>query len=177
MNNTMLQIFLPAFMIVFVGTISVWSHIRKNKSVQLTSTHRKIIKTELRMIDLFFKILLLFSGSLAIVYAYFPEYYYLAGPIDWLDIPIVNTIGVLILKISLIWIVLAQFNIEKTIALFNSGVESGSFHKLLSYSQKLILTGMLIMFFGFFVTISSIVAIFIFITATLLFDRIQRIMI
>jgi hypothetical protein len=177
MDYNMLQIILPAFMFVFLGTVSVWSHIRKNKTVQLTPAHRKIIKTELRLVDIFFKVLLLLSAALAVVYAYFPEYYYLAGPIDWLDIPVVNITGVLVLKSSLVWIVMAQFNVEKTIALFNSGVEQGSFYKLLSYSQKLILTGMLMMFFGLFITISSIVAIFICITATLLFERIPRIIV
>lgn len=171
----MLQIFLPAFMIVFLGTISAWSHVRRNKSVQLSSFHRKIFKTELKLVDLFFKVLLFISVALAVVYAYFPDYYYLAGPIDWLDIPIVNAIGVLVLKTSLVWIVMAQFNIERTIALFNSGIERGSLHKLLSYSQKLLLTGMLLMFFGLFITISSIVAIFICVTAALLFERLQRI--
>jgi hypothetical protein len=175
MDYNMLQIFLPAFMIVFLGTISVWSHIRKNKSVQLTPSHRKVINIELKLVDVFFKVLLFLSIALALVYAYFPEYYYLAGPIDWLDIPVVNIIGVLVLKTSLVWIVMAQFNVEKTIALFNSGVERGSFSKLLRYSQKLILTGILIMFFGLFITISSIAAIFICIIATLLFERLQKI--
>jgi hypothetical protein len=176
MNYNILQIFLPAFMIVFLVIITAWSYVRKNKSVQLTSSHKRIITPELKLVDVFFKILLLFCITLSIVYAYFPEYYYLAGPIEWLDIPVVNTIGVIVLKISLVWIVMAQFNIERTIALINSGVEQVSFNKLLSYSQKLILTGMLLMFFGLCITISSVVAIFICIVATLLFDRVQKIM-
>jgi hypothetical protein len=110
------------------------------------------------------------------VYAYFPDYYYVTGPIVWLDIPLVNTIGVLVLKCSLIWIVMAQFNIERSIALINSGVEQASFNKLLNYSQKLILTGFLIMFLGLFITISSVVAILIFLAAVVLFDRLQKIL-
>ena len=160
-------------MIVFLGTISVWSQFRKNKTIQVDASHKNVLKTELRLIDFFFKVLVLLSSALAIVYAYFPEYYYLAGPITWLDDPVINTVGVLILKVSLVWIVVAQFNIERTIALFNSGIERGSFRKLLTYSQKLILTGMLIMFVGLFVTISSVVAVIICITASMLFERIQ----
>lgn len=174
MNHDTLQIFIPAFMVVFFAIISLWSHVRKNKNVQLTSDHRKRISSEVRLVDIFFKVLLLISLLLAVTYAFFPQYYYLAGPIEALDVPLVNTIGVITLKVSLIWIVMAQFNIEKTIALLNSGIEEASFSKLVTYSQKLILTGILIMFFGLFITISSVVAILICACATFLFDRIQR---
>ncbi len=161
-------------MIVFYGTILLWSHIRKHKNVRLTHSHRKVLTAELRLVDVFFKILLFLSIVLAVVYAYFPEYYYLSGPIDSLDIPVVNFAGVLVLGTSLIWVVMAQFNVEKTIALLNSGVEKNTFGKLLYYSQKMILTGMLIMFFGLFIAISSVMAILICVTAVVLFDRVQR---
>jgi hypothetical protein len=174
MTYQTLQIFLPAFMLVFIGTVCVWAYFRKRKSVQLTSSQRKSISMELRLLDLFFKVLLVLSAILAVVYAYFPEYYYVAGPIELLDSPVVNTVGVLVLKCSLVWIVMAQFNIERTISLLNSGVVQASFSKLLHHSQKLILTGILIMFFGLFITISSILTAMILISAILLFERVQR---
>lgn len=174
MDNQLLQVFIPAFMATFIGTISVWAFVRKKKSIRLDSSEKNKIRPELRLVDLFFKVLLVMSIAVAAVYAYFPEYYYLAGPIHWLDNPFINSVGVLVLATSLVWIVMAQFNIERTIALLNSGIERGSFKKLLTYSQKLVLTGMLIMFFGLFITLSSVVAVFIFITAALLFDRVQK---
>lgn len=108
------------------------------------------------------------------LYAYFPEYYRITGPIDILDHPVINTIGVLVLKLSLFWMILAQFNIERTIALINSGIDQMTYDKLLSYSAKLILSGMLIMFFGFFITIFSVMAISICIIASVLFSRLLR---
>lgn len=176
MDYKTLQIFLPAFMVVFFGIVSLWSHFRKRKPIRLNQDYKNRITREVRLVDGFFKILLLLSIVVALVYAYFPEYYYVTGPIAWLDIPLVNTIGVLILKCSLIWIVMAQFNIERSIALINSGVEQASFNKLLNYSQKLILTGFLIMFLGLFITISSVVAILIFLAAVVLFDRLQKVL-
>lgn len=176
MDYKTLQIFLPAFMVVFFGIVSLWSHFRKRKPIRLNQGYKNRITPEVRLVDVFFKILLLLSIVVALVYAYFPEYYYVTGPIAWLDIPLVNTIGVLILKCSLIWIVMAQFNIERSIALINSGVEQASFNKLLNYSQKLILTGFLIMFLGLFITISSVVAILIFLAAVVLFDRLQKVL-
>ncbi|HYG04260.1 MAG TPA: hypothetical protein VD927_17555 [Chryseosolibacter sp.] len=174
MDYGVLHIFLPAFMLVFLGTISVWSHVRKNKKINVGEWTASAMKTELKLVDLFFKVLLVLSIGLSVLYAYFPEYYYIAGPIEWLDVPVINTVGVLVLKTSLVWIVMAQFNIEKTIAMFNSGVSKGSLPKLFTYSRKLILTGMLIMFFGLFITISSVLAIMICIIATWLFDRVKR---
>ena len=174
MTKQALQIFLPAFMLVFVGTVCMWAYFRKRRSVLLTPSQRKVISLELRMLDLFFKILLIFSAILAVVYSYFPEYYYVAGPIELLDIPLVNTAGVLVLKSSLVWIVMAQFNLERTIAMLNSGVAQTSFTKLLHHSQKLILTGILIMFFGLFITISSVLTVMILVSAVLLFERVQR---
>jgi hypothetical protein len=174
MDYHAIKIFLPAFMIVFFGTIALWAYVRKNKSIKFSTSLKKQIKPELKLVDLFFKILLIISIALAVVYAYFPQYYYLAGPIAWLDNPVINFIGILVLKTSLVWIVMAQFNIERSIALLNSGFEQGNFSELLNYSQKLILTGVLIMFLGLFITISSVVAILICISAALLFDRVQR---
>lgn len=174
MDHQMLKLFLPAFMVVFIGTLSVWAYIRKKKSIVLDVSVKKKIRPELKLVDIFFKLLLAVSIALSVVFSYFPEYYYLTGPIHWLDNPLINNIGVLTLATSLIWTVMAQFNIERTIALLNSGVEQASFKKLLDYSQKLILTGMLIMFFGLFITISNLIAIFVCITAALLFERVQR---
>lgn len=169
-----LQTFLPAFMTVFIGTVSAWSHIRKNKFIRLTPPMGKSIQKEVRLVDYFFKCLLLIAFTIALVYSFLPEYYYIARPIEWLDNSFINWIGILTLATSLIWIVVAQFNIERTIALANSGVEEISFQRLVSYAQKLLMTGMLIMFLGFFLTLSSILSTFIFIIATLLFDRLQK---
>lgn len=175
MDYNSLQIFLPAFMIVFLGTVTIWSRLRKRKTIRLSYALKSAITTEIKLVDLTFKMLLLFGVTVAVVYAYFPEYYYITGPIAWLDIPIVNTIGVLILKCSLIWVVMAQFNIERSIALANSGVDEVKHARLINYSQKLILTGFLIMFLGLFITISSVLAVIIFLAALILFERLQRI--
>jgi hypothetical protein len=173
MDQHTLQIFLPAFMVVFFGTLSLWSHLRKNKSIRLLAADRKKIQPELLLVDAFFKVLLVLAMMIALMYAFFPEYYFVAGPIPLLDNPVVNLIGVLVLTTSLFWMVMAQFNIERTIALINSGVKELRFDQLLSYSQKLLLTGMLIMFIGLFITISSVLAIIICVTAIFLFNRLS----
>lgn len=161
-------------MTVFIGVISICARIRKNKKINTTHDRSSVWHNKVKIVDILFQLLLLMSITIAMLYAYFPEYYRLTGPIDVLDHPVINTIGVLVLKISLFWLILAQFNIERTIALINSGIDQMSYNKLLSYSEKLILSGMLIMFFGFFITISSVIAIFICIVASILFDRLLR---
>jgi hypothetical protein len=174
MEEPTLKIFLTAFITVFLGTISLWAHVRKTKSIRLSPPFGKSIQKEIRLIDTFYKCLTFIITVIIMVFALLPEYYHLAVPIDWLDNSFVNWIGVLTLATSLVWIVVAQFNIERTIALANAGVEEISFRKLVSYSQKLILTGMLMMFLGFFLTLSSILSTFIFIIGALLFERLQK---
>lgn len=174
MDTDALQFFLPVFMIVFFGLVSVWARVRKAKKVKTIGPPDDAFLTRVRFADSLFRVLLVISISIAVLYSYFPEYYYLTGPIDALDHPLINAVGVLILKVSLFWIVLAQFNIERTIALLNSGIERKSYNWLISYSEKLILTGMLIMFLGLFVTISSVVAIVVCLVAVITFELILK---
>lgn len=174
MDTDALQFFLPAFMAVFFGLVAVWARVRKRKRVKTSGPRNDAFLARVRFADGLFRVLLVISVSIAVLYSYFPEYYYITGPIHALDHPLVNAAGVLILKVSLFWIVLAQFNIERTIALLNSDIRRMSYHRLISYSEKLVLTGMLIMFLGLFVTLSSVVAIVVCLVAVVTFELLLR---
>ncbi|MBX2963705.1 MAG: hypothetical protein KF687_14425 [Cyclobacteriaceae bacterium] len=173
MNRETLEIFLPAFMIVFFGLISFWTKFRKRPKVELHVSKTEVYK-KVHLIDTVFKIMLISSILIVFIYTYFPDYYIIFAPIDFLDHPIINTIGVLILKVSLAWLVIAQLTIDKSAFMIKTGIEVWNHNRLILYSEKLLLSGMLVMFFGFFVTISSIGSILICIIGLLLFDRLLR---
>jgi hypothetical protein len=160
-------------MIVFFGLVCCWAHFRKRQKVRLliskTGIYRKV-----QVIDTVFKIMLISLMLIVFIYTYFPEYYNVFAPIDFLDHPVINTTGVLILKISLAWIVIAQLTIDKSVLRINMGIDEWSYNKLILYSEKLLLSGMLVMFFGFFVTISSVVSVIISLISLVMFERLLR---
>lgn len=173
MNREILEIFLPAFMIVFFGLLSLWAKFRKRPKAELLISKTVVYKKVL-VIDTVFKIMLISLVLIVFIYTYFPEYYIVFAPIDFLDHPIINTIGVLILKVSLAWLVIAQLTIDKSAFMIKSGIEVWNHNRLILYSEKLLLSGMLIMFFGFFVTISSVVSIVICSIGFVLFDKLLK---
>lgn len=173
MDRNSLEIFLPAFVIVFFGIVAFWAQVRRRKSVRVVSNENGIVLW-VRRIDNFFKLMLIGSVVVVFLYSYLPEQYNMLGPIDPLDHPVVNTIGVLVLKLSLIWIVMAQLNIDKSVFMINQGIYEWSHRKLILYSQKLLLSGMVLMFAGLCITISSIGTIVISLVSLILFERLMR---
>jgi hypothetical protein len=174
MNTTFLQSFIPAFCIVFLGIVSLWAHHRKRRLLP-KNAGPFVISEKIKRLDYVFKILLLATIAIGFVYGFLPEYYYMMIPIDPLDHPLINTIGILTLKASLVWTIWAQLNIDHTLFKIRIGIEDWSFQQIVSYSQKSLLSGILLMFVGFCVTISSVAAIFLCVIAVFLFEKLLRI--
>lgn len=162
MNYEQLRTFLPAFITVFIMALTLWTCMTKRKNGRIIGPsikHRKEFK-KIKRIETTFKILLAVFSGIIILYSLFPEYYKaFVGPIEALDHPFVNNMGVLILKISLASLVVAQLNIDRTIFKINQGLDEWHYLKLLSYSEKILLFSLLMMFIGVFVTISSLLSV------------------
>jgi hypothetical protein len=173
MDQASLQTFLPAIMLVFIAIIVFWESVRRNKRVKIVQI-ASVRLSQIKTVDTAFKVMMVVSMAIVVIYSYFPEYYYWTMPIDPLDRPVINTIGVLILKIAMAWIVLAQLNIDRAIFLINSGLDEWSYKRMFVYSRKLVLSGMLVMFLGLFVTISSVGTILICISGLALFNKVLR---
>lgn len=173
MDRNSLEIFLPAFAIVFFAIVALWAWVRRRKFVRVVS-HENGIALRVRRIDGLFKLMLIGSVVIVFLYSYLPEQYNMLAPIEPLDHPVINTIGVLMLKLSLIWIVMAQLNIDKSVFMINQGIYEWSHRKLILYSQKLLLSGMVMMFVGLCITISSIGTIIICLVSLILFERLMR---
>lgn len=65
--------------------------------------------------------------------------------------------GLLIMLLAIVWIFIAQINIDKELYKFSRDIESLSAMELLHYSERMLLSGMLVLFIGFFTTITNIV--------------------
>jgi hypothetical protein len=173
MDRTALEHFLPAFAIIFVCLVSVWAYFRRRKPVRIVYSNNEEI-ARLKSIDGTFRVMLSAAVLVVFVYAYFPEQYQLFAPIEFLDHPIINSAGVLILKVSLVWIVLAQLNIDKSVFMINEGCDEWSHKKLLGYSQRLLLAGILVMIIGLFVTISNLVTVLMSLIGIVVFRRLWQ---
>ncbi|MBX2956134.1 MAG: hypothetical protein KF846_08255 [Cyclobacteriaceae bacterium] len=173
MTRSALEIFLPAFILVYFGILVLWSRISKRKRipVQIATTAHK----QIQWIDSLFRAKLVAVVLIVFVYTYFPDYYRWAGPLDMLDHPVINTIGVLLLKASLVWIIVAQLNIDRSAFMIDHGIGSIKSEKLIVYAEKLILSGLVFMFFGICITISSVLTILIFLLGFLLLERLLRV--
>jgi len=158
MNRAAIEMFLPAFMIVFFASVEVWTFLQRRKKVRILKANSELGR-KMRTVENAFRLMYGVLILITIVYAYFPDYYSMFSPIESLDHPMINAAGILILKLSLAWVVVAQLTINRWTYRINTGIDEWSYHRLLLYSEKLILSGMLMMFFGFFITISSLVAI------------------
>lgn len=159
MPDPILQMYIPAFMLVAAGLIIFWKQFRKaNKITELNTTTKKIIEHNiLKKVSGYFWIIFSLFGVMTIIYTLIPELYYLFLPLEKFHHPFIDAIGLLIMKIAIIWIVIAQIHIDKELYKYSRNIESLSALELFRYSERMLLTGMLVFFIGFFTTITNLI--------------------
>lgn len=128
---------------------------------QITETTPNVDKAReynrLKRVSSYFWIIFSVFGIMTIIYSLLPDFYYLFIPLDKFHHPILNSIGLLILKIAIVWIVIAQIHIDKELYKYSRNIESLSAMELVRCSERMLLTGMLVLFIGFFTTITNII--------------------
>lgn len=159
MTDPTLQMYLPAFMLVATWLIVFWKQFRKvTKISELTGTKEKILEfNRLKRVSGYFWIIFSVFGIMTVIYSVLPELYYLFIPLDTFHHPLINLMGLLIMKIAIVWIVIAQIHIDKELYKYSRNIESLSTMELVRYSERMLLTGMLVFFIGFFTTITNII--------------------
>ncbi len=159
MTDPTLQMYLPAFMLVATWLIVFWKQFRKVTRITETSTDtEKILEyNRLKRVSLFFWVIFSVFGVMTVIYSLAPEFYYVFLPLDKFHHPLINVMGLLIMKIAIVWIVIAQVHIDKELFKYSRNIESLSAMELVRYSERMLLTGMLVLFIGFFTTITNII--------------------
>lgn len=159
MTDPTLQMYLPAFMLVATWLIIFWKQFRKVTLISdLTATNEKILEyNRLKRVSGYFWIIFSVFGIMTIIYSVLPELYYLFLPLDTFHHPLINVMGLLIMKIAIVWILIAQVHIDKELYKYSRNIESLSAMELVHYSERMLLTGMLVLFIGFFTTITNII--------------------
>lgn len=159
MTDPALQMYIPAFMLVASWLIIFWKQFRKvTRIYDSNPTSHKIVEYDrLRRVSGFYWIIFSLFGLMTIVYTIFPELYFVFLPLDKFHHPLINQIGLLLMKIAIVWIVIAQIHIDKELYKYSRDIESLSAMELVHYSEKMLLTGILVLFVGFFTTITNII--------------------
>lgn len=160
MDNEVLRIFLPSFVAIFICITFFWKWFRKAvRAEQFRDIEKLATYPRLKRINSFYQWILVIFSVMTIIYTFFPDLYYIFVPLDRFDHPIINGAGLLLLKVALIWMVVAQLHIDKELYKYSRKIEDLKLMELVHFSEKMFLGGLTLMFFGMFVTITNVVGI------------------
>lgn len=162
MTDPLLQMYLPIFMLMATWLIVFWKFFRKGTVLRETFQDMEIEMkyNRLKRVGVVFWLIFCVFGIMTVIYSIVPEFYYLFLPLDMFHHPVINSMGLLIMKIALVWIVIAQIHIDKELYKYSRNIENLSAMELVRYSEKMLLAGMLVLFIGFFTTITNIIGLF-----------------
>ena len=140
--------------IIFLWLIFFWGSFRwfvfvGNKAEQCRTYNRK---RYLHPVYSFFAAVFL---MMMVLYSFFPHVYSIFVPIKKLDHPVINSIGVLIIKISFIWLIISKIILDKRIMLYSKDAGNPSHMMKVHMAEDKTIKGLLLMFIGVFVTISN----------------------
>jgi hypothetical protein len=173
MIDPVLQMYLPAFMLIAMWLILFWKQFRKIATVK-EKTHDidKIMEyNRLKKVSGYFWIIFSVFSIMTVIYTLFPDFYFVFFPLDKFNHPIINTMGLLIMKIAIVWIVIAQVHIDKELYKYSRNIDSLSAMELVRYSERMLLSGMLAFFIGFFTTITNIAGLLLVILGIMIYFR------
>ncbi len=173
MTDPLLQMYLLAFMIVTTWLMVFWKHFRKlfMKNGKATGAESDLQYSRLKRISGWYWIIFSVFGLMTVIYSAVPQLYFLFLPLDFFHHPVINAMGLLILKISVVWIVVAQLNIDKELYKYSRDINSLSAMELVSYSERTLLAGMLVLFVGYFTTITNIIGLLLVIAGFVVYTK------
>lgn len=171
MTDTSLQVSLSAFMIVTTWLIVFWKQSRAGVDLieKLPDSNKLYEYRRFKKVSGFFWLIFTAFGIMTIVYTLIPDYYYLFFPLDIFHHPIINTIGILILTIGVVWIVIAQIQIDIELFKYSRNIEKLTTLELVRYSERMLLFGMLVFFIGYFTTITNVIGFLLVLTGIFLY--------
>lgn len=164
MTDASLKLVLPYFVAAFL-IVAFWRS-RQDKNILLTAAvESDPAVSRLRKAEQFFSVLLVLFSLMTLLHAYYPGLYLFLLPLDSLNEPAINGIGMFLLRIALAWVVVAQLFITRAIDRFHQTKNPVPFLR----AKKSHLFGMLLMFAGMLVTLTNVAGIVLCNLAVLIF--------
>jgi protein-S-isoprenylcysteine O-methyltransferase Ste14 len=160
-----LRYFLPLYLIVYVAAAFFW---RSYQVRQMTGINPVVFKTSDDAHDFIgrvFKLMFLLVVLVVAVYSFVPTVYRFTGAIAWIEHPIMQWIGIALLLLSLIWTVVAQYQMGQS---WRIGIDrehrSALVAKgLFTLSRNPIFVGMIATLFGLFLVIPNALTLLLFV--------------
>lgn len=173
MPNYRLQVYLLAFMTVITLVILFWNKLRVGRFSIKEVARPELIREYrlLKRISSYYWLIFSCFGIMTVVYAGLPQFYYLFLPLEAFDIPVINTVGLLLLGISLVWIIIAQIQIDKELYRLSRNIERLEAMEMVRFSERLLISGMFILFLGFSTTITNLTGIVLVIISGIIYLR------
>ena len=155
--NSLLIYFLPIYFILFFGFAFVWRSYLVWKTTGINPYKLGGTESAHDYIGVLFRVVLVGCVIVVILYSFFSEGYKILAPIEWLNHPVLISIGISLLVIALLWILLAQSNMGRS---WRIGVDKDVKTDLVqdglfAISRNPIFLGMRIMLIGFFLVLPN----------------------
>jgi len=160
MTEEVLKLYLPGFIVVFIWIAFFWRSFRKFSGIYKNfSAEYKISYNRFKRINILYRGILIIFFIMITVFAFIPKLYKWFFPIDQLNHPAINVTGFLILKIALVWVLVAQIILDREIHKYSRDVQSLAAMEMVYSAEKNFLRGLIVMFIGMFVTLSNVISI------------------
>lgn len=175
MKDQYLQMYLLACVVVSMAILLLWGMARKKLSVN--EPHDPLAFSQyhrIKRVSLWFWLIFSAFILMVVIYSIVPDLYFVFFPLDVFHHPLINNIGILVTKLAIAWIVVAQLHIDKELYKYLRDMESLSAMELLWYSEGKLLAGMLFLFVGISITITNVVGLFLVVTCLIIFIKIRR---
>lgn len=170
MIDQTLQIYLPAFMLVALFVIFFWHWFRPGVPKKaLPGKHPFKKYRRFKRINPSFTILFVFYALIIVIYSYFPDAYSIFIPLDFFHHPMINLMGLLILKVALVMMVIAQSRIDSELYKLKRELADLGSMELIWHSEKMLLKGMITLFAGIVITVTNLAGVVLFTLGTILY--------
>ncbi|MFC7345185.1 methyltransferase family protein [Chryseobacterium zhengzhouense] len=165
-----IQIFIPLFFIVFFLTAFFGTSFIVSKKIGKNPNVLPKDDSAYGLIGKYFKLTLFLLFIYTVLFFFFPKEILENGNISFLDRSLLKYIGITFMILSLIWVLIAQFQMKNS---WRIGIDEELKTELItnglfSYSRNPVFFGMLISLIGLFLTLPTFISLSFFIVAGIL---------
>lgn len=165
-----IQIFIPLFFIVFFLTAFFGTSFIVSKKIGKNPNVLPKDDSAYGLIGKYFKLTLFLLFIYTVLFFFFPKEILENGNISFLDRSLLKYIGITFMILSLIWVLIAQFQMKNS---WRIGIDEELKTELItnglfSYSRNPVFFGMLISLIGLFLTLPTFISLSFFIVASIL---------